>query len=136
MCCAACCAGPPATAACWESISPSCIKVCETVIAENADAYPELRGEEGLYHQGASRWRRSASAKTIDQGMEILNSIMDQISADQINQAVFSGEDAFRLYDTFGFPIDLTKEILAERGLPIDEEGFCPADGRAEETRP
>ena len=63
-------------------------------------------------------------SKTIDQGMEILNSIMDKISADQINQAVFSGEDAFRLYDTFGFPIDLTKEILAERGLPIDEEGF------------
>lgn len=63
-------------------------------------------------------------SKTIDQGMEILTGIMDKISADQINQAVFSGEDAFRLYDTFGFPIDLTKEILAERGLPIDEEGF------------
>ena len=123
MCCAACCAGPPVMAACWASIDPFLYQVCETVIAENASAYPELV-EKKDYIIKVLKVEEERFAKTIDQGMEILNSIMDKISADQINQAVFSGEDAFRLYDTFGFPIDLTKEILAERGLPIDEEGF------------
>ena len=102
---------------------PFLYQVCETVIAENASAYPELV-EKKDYIIKVLKVEEERFSKTIDQGMEILNSIMDKISADQINQAVFSGEDAFRLYDTFGFPIDLTKEILAERGLPIDEEGF------------
>ena len=102
---------------------PFLYQVCETVIAENAFAYPELV-EKKDYIIKVLKVEEERFSKTIDQGMEILTGIMDKISADQINQAVFSGEDAFRLYDTFGFPIDLTKEILAERGLPIDEEGF------------
>ena len=97
---------------------PFLYQVCETVIAENASAYPELV-EKKDYIIKVLKVEEERFSKTIDQGMEILNSIMDKISADQINQAVFSGEDAFRLYDTFGFPIDLTKEILAERAFPL-----------------
>ena len=101
---------------------PFLYQVCETVIAENAFAYPEL-AEKKDYIVKVLKVEEERFSKTIDQGMEILTGIMDKISADQIN-AVFSGEDAFRLYDTFGFPVDLTKEILAERNLRLDEEAF------------
>ena len=101
---------------------PFLYQVCETVIAENASAYPELE-EKKDYIIKVLKVEEERFSKTIDQGMEILTGIMDKISSDRIN-AVFSGEDAFRLYDTFGFPIDLTKEILAEQGLRLDEEAF------------
>ena len=60
--------------------------------------------------------------KTIDQGLDILNKKQKEIVA--ANKNVLSGEDAFKLYDTYGFPIDLTKEILEEKGITIDEDSF------------
>lgn len=102
---------------------PFLYQVCETVIGENASAYPELL-EKKEYIIKVIQVEEERFSKTIDQGMDILTGIMDKISAGQIKHAIFPGEDAFRLYDTFGFPIDLTKEILAERGLRIDEDSF------------
>lgn len=61
-------------------------------------------------------------ARTIDAGLDQVNSILEKLSAE--GKTVFSGEDAFRLYDTFGFPIDLTRELCEERGITVDEEGY------------
>ena len=98
---------------------PFLYEVCETVIRENAYAYPELE-EKKDYIIKVLTVEEERFSKTIDQGMEILGSIMANMGENK----VFSGEDAFRLYDTFGFPIDLTKEIVAEQGFTIDEEEF------------
>ena len=61
-------------------------------------------------------------ARTIDAGLDQVNSILEKLAAE--GKTVFSGEDAFRLYDTFGFPIDLTRELCEERGITVDEEGY------------
>ncbi len=98
-------------------------QVCETVISENAGAYPELV-EKKDYIIKVLQVEEERFARTIDQGMEILSDIMDKISGDMINGKVLPGADAFRLYDTFGFPIDLTREILSEKGITIDEDAF------------
>ncbi len=97
---------------------PFLAQVCDTVIEENKNAYPELLEKKDFIKKLISVEEESF-AKTIDQGMQMLNNLMD--SAD-VN--VLSGEDAFRLNDTFGFPLDLTKEIIAERGMRVDEEEF------------
>ena len=60
--------------------------------------------------------------KTIDKGIEILNEDMEEMKA--AGETVMSGEKSFRLYDTFGFPIDLTRELCEERGITVDEEGY------------
>lgn len=98
-------------------------KVCETVIKENENAYPELL-EKKEYIQKVIRVEEERFAKTIGMGIQMLSDLMDKLSADDINGKLLSGEDAFKLYDTFGFPIDLTKEIIAERDVDVDEESF------------
>lgn len=93
-------------------------KVCETVIKENEQAYPELRQKQNFIKKLISVEEENF-AKTIDQGLELLN---NEIAKEK--SSVLSGEIAFKLNDTFGFPIDLTKEILAERGMNVDENKF------------
>ena len=95
-------------------------EVARTVIAENESAYPELRENED-YIVKVIKAEEERFQKTIDQGMEQLQQMMASFDG---KGGVLSGEDAFRLYDTFGFPIDLTREILAEQNITIDEEEF------------
>ena len=97
---------------------PFLSEVAETVIHENLSAYPELNEKRAMI-QKLIRVEEESFAKTIDQGMAMLNGILDKLDA-----KVVTGEDAFRLNDTYGFPLDLTKEIAAERGFTVDEEGF------------
>ena len=93
-------------------------KVCETVISENAKAYPNLVEKHDLIVKVIKAEEESFN-KTIDTGLVLLE---DVIAA--CENGVVSGADAFKLQDTFGFPIDLTKELLAERGMSVDEEEF------------
>lgn len=92
--------------------------VANTVIDENKNAYPELDEKRAMITK-LIHVEEESFAKTIDQGMQMLNSLIDK----DFN-ACLSGEDAFRLNDTYGFPLDLTKEIVAERGMTVDEERF------------
>lgn len=99
-------------------------KLAETVIAASKDAYPVL-AEKGDVICNKIKTEEERFAQTIDAGFAILNSFLDDKVIDDLEKnTVFSGGDAFKLYDTYGFPIDLTREILAERGIAIDEEGF------------
>lgn len=97
---------------------PFLYKVCDTVIKENLTAYPELK-EKQEFITKVIRVEEENFAKTIDQGLNLLQAIIDK---GDIN--TLSGEDAFKLNDTFGFPIDLTKEILAEKSIDVDVERF------------
>ncbi len=97
---------------------PFLSEVCETVIKENANAYPNLV-EKQDYIKKVISMEEESFYKTIDSGLGLLNEMMAN-SKDQI----LSGEDAFKLQDTFGFPIDLTKEIVAENNMTVDEEKF------------
>ena len=97
---------------------PFLAEVCATVIKENERAYPELL-QKKEFIQKLIRVEEEGFAKTIDQGLALLN---DAIS--ELKGTVLSGEVAFKLNDTFGFPLDLTKEILLERGLTVDEARF------------
>ncbi|HIR46822.1 MAG TPA: alanine--tRNA ligase [Candidatus Caccousia avicola] len=97
---------------------PFLSEVAETVIHENLTAYPELDEKRAMILK-LIRVEEESFAKTIDQGMQMLNDILDRLDT-----SVMTGEDAFRLNDTYGFPLDLTKEIAAERGFTIDEEAF------------
>ena len=100
---------------------PFLYKVCDTVINENASAYPEL-AEKREYIKKVIRIEEENFAKTVDKGMELLNQIIDGILSK--GGKILSGEDTFKLSDTFGFPIDLTMEIAAEKGLTVDEKRF------------
>ena len=95
---------------------PFLSELCDSVIAENKAGYPELVEKEQLIKKVISN-EESNFNKTIDQGLNMLNSLM-------AGGGVLSGEDAFRLYDTYGFPLDLTKDILAEKNMTVDEETF------------
>ncbi len=95
---------------------PFLVEMVEAVIKENASGYPELNEKQELIKKVISNEEASFS-KTIDQGLGILNELMAK-------GGTISGDDAFRLYDTYGFPFDLTKDILAEKGMQVDEEGF------------
>lgn len=96
-------------------------QVADTVIKENGKAYPELADKRDMITK-LIRVEEESFAKTIDQGLQLLNGYMDDTV--KTGGKVFPGADAFRLSDTYGFPIDLTKEIVAERGLTVDEEEF------------
>jgi alanyl-tRNA synthetase len=96
----------------------------QTVIAESKDGYPELE-EKKAFILNVLTQEESKFDKTIDQGLAILNEMKENMAAKQTS--VLAGEDAFRLYDTYGFPLDLTEEILAESGMTLDEEGFQAA---------
>ncbi len=96
----------------------------ETVIALSKDGYPELEEKKAMILKVLSE-EEDKFNKTINQGLAILND-MEQAMASQ-GRRVLSGEDAFKLYDTYGFPLDLTVEILEEKDFKVDEEGFHAA---------
>lgn len=100
---------------------PFLYTVCDTVINENKSAYPEL-AEKADYIKKHIRVEEERFARTIDQGMELLGELVQ--AAVKNGGTVFDGAEAFRLYDTFGFPIDLTREIVEENGLTVDEAAF------------
>ena len=100
---------------------PFLYKVCDTVIHENECAYPELR-EKQDYITRIIKVEEENFAKTIDTGLRILSDLVEAHKAK--GETVFSGEDAFKLYDTYGFPLDLTQDILDEQGMKVDEDGF------------
>ena len=96
-------------------------KLCETVIEGSKDGYPELEEKKEFITKVISEEEEKFN-KTIDQGLSILADM--EKALEEQNKNVLSGEDTFKLYDTYGFPIDLTKEILEEKNITIDEEGF------------
>lgn len=99
-------------------------ELAETVIEESKDGYPELEEKKDFIFKVIVKEEEQFN-KTIDQGLSILAQAVEEM--EQKNEKVMSGEEAFRLYDTYGFPVDLTIEILEEKGFSIDEEGFRKA---------
>lgn len=97
---------------------PFLSEVCETVIKENASAYPNLV-EKHDFIVKIIQSEEESFEKTIDTGMQLLSEMIESAKSN-----VLSGEDAFKLSDTFGFPIDLTKEILEEKSMTVDEDRF------------
>ncbi|QAT49576.1 alanine--tRNA ligase [Caproiciproducens sp. NJN-50] len=97
-------------------------QVADTVIAENCGAYPELAEKRDMIVK-LLRVEEESFSKTVDQGLSLVNGYLDETV--KAGSKVFSGAEAFLLSDTYGFPIDLTKEIAAERGLAVDEEEFA-----------
>lgn len=95
-----------------------------TVIEECKDGYPELEEKKDFIFKVLTQEEEKFS-RTIDQGLAILSDL--EAAMIKSNEKVLSGEDAFKLYDTYGFPIDLTQEILEEKGFSIDQEGFARA---------
>ena len=93
----------------------------ETVIEGSKDGYPELEEKKDFILKVLTNEERQFN-KTIDQGLKILSDMEEKLQAEE--KKVLDGSDAFKLYDTYGFPVDLTKEILEEKGYTIDEEGF------------
>ena len=100
---------------------PFLVELAETVIQSSETAYPELR-EHDAYIKKVIGTEEANFARTIDAGMNILNNMIDGL--EKAHQHLLKGLDVFKLNDTFGFPLDLTKEIAAEQGIEIDEEGF------------
>ena len=100
---------------------PFLCEVCDTVINENKKAYPELVENEA-YIKKVIEAEEERFSKTIDQGLLLLEDLISEMQ--DKNESVLSGENCFKLYDTFGFPIDLTLEILEEKGLKADEDKF------------
>ena len=99
-------------------------KLCETVIRDSRDGYPELEEKKDYIFSVLDNEEEKFN-KTIDQGLEILAGMESELAAS--GRTMLSGDDAFKLYDTYGFPLDLTEEILSERGLTIDMEGYKKA---------
>ena len=97
---------------------PFLSEVCETVIRDSGDAYPNLK-EKHDFIVKVIQTEEENFGRTIDAGLAQLSQMIEQSTSD-----VLSGEDAFKLSDTFGFPLDLTKEILNEKGMTVDEETF------------
>ena len=103
------------------------------VIEESKDGYPELEEKKDFIFQVLTKEEEQFN-KTIDQGLNILSEMEAAMKAE--GKTELSGEDAFKLYDTYGFPLDLTKEILEEKGCTIDEAGFKAAmDEQREKAR-
>ena len=100
---------------------PFLVELVETVIQSSESAYPELR-EHDAYIKKVIGTEEANFARTIDAGMNILNNMIDGL--EKAHEHLLKGLDVFKLNDTFGFPLDLTKEIAAEQGIDIDEEGF------------
>lgn len=96
-------------------------ELAKTVIRESKDGYPEL-DEKKEFILNVLTQEENKFGKTIDQGLSILNEMEENMKAKGVK--VLSGEDAFKLYDTYGFPMDLTEEILDEKGFTVDEAGF------------
>ncbi len=99
-------------------------KLAQVVIDLSKDGYPELEEKKDMILRVIDQ-EEERFANTIDKGLEILVDLEKDMEAK--GTKVLAGEDAFKLYDTYGFPIDLTKEILDDKGLTVDEEGFHKA---------
>ncbi len=99
-------------------------KLSATVIAESKDGYPELDEKKDFIFKVLTQEEEKFD-KTIDQGLSILAEMQTEMESK--GEKMLSGENAFKLYDTYGFPLDLTQEILEEKGFTIDEEGFKKA---------
>ena len=97
---------------------PFLYKVCDTVLDDNKAAYPEL-GDKAELIKRVILSEEESFGKTIDAGLALLDEYIEKTEG-----TVFSGEDAFKLNDTFGFPLDLTKDVLEERGMTVDEDKF------------
>ena len=96
----------------------------ETVIESSKDGYPELEEKKSMIFKVLSEEENKFN-KTIDTGLNILADMEEEMKKN--NQTQLSGENAFKLYDTYGFPLDLTEEILEEKGFGVDEDGFKEA---------
>ena len=96
----------------------------KTVIAESKDGYPELKEKEEFIYKVLTTEEEQFN-RTIDQGLQILADMEEAMSRE--GKKELAGKDAFKLYDTYGFPLDLTKEILEEKGISVDETGFQKA---------
>ena len=96
-------------------------KIAQVVIDESKDGYPELEEKKDFILKVLTQ-EEEKFAKTIDQGLNILSEMEEKMQSE--GKKVLPGEDAFKLYDTYGFPIDLTEEILEEKGFSYDEAGF------------
>lgn len=105
--------------------------LAENVIDGSKDGYPELE-EKRAFILSVIKSEEDKFEKTYEQGMEILNSMENALRSS--GKTELSGEDAFRLYDTYGFPIDNTKEILEEQGFTVDEDGFNVQMKKQKET--
>lgn len=99
-------------------------KLSETVIATSKDGYPELDEKKEFIFKVLTQEEDKFNT-TIDQGLSILADMQKELAASGTN--TLSGDNAFKLYDTYGFPLDLTKEILEEKGIGVDEDGFKKA---------
>ena len=97
-------------------------ELCEVVIGENIGAYPEL-GEKRSYILKVIAMEEERFDATIDAGLSILSEIIDETVKN--GSSTVSGGDAFKLYDTYGFPLDITREIVEEKGLSVDEDTFA-----------
>ncbi len=106
-------------------------RLSETVIEECRDGYPELE-EKKAFILNVLTQEEDKFDRTIDQGLTILSQMEEEMKADGITE--LSGENVFRLYDTYGFPTDLTEEILGEKGFTIDEAGFGVCMQQQKET--
>ncbi len=106
-------------------------ELSRTVIATSKDGYPELEEKQEFIFKVLAQ-EEDKFNKTLDQGLNILAGMEQQLNAD--GKSVLSGENAFMLYDTYGFPLDLTKEILEEKGYSIDEKGFDQCMQKQRET--
>ena len=99
-------------------------ELSKTVIELSKDGYPELEEKQSMIFKVLTE-EEDKLTSTIDQGLAILAEMEDAMAA--AGEKTLSGENAFKLYDTYGFPVDLTKEILEEKGCTVDEEGFAAA---------
>ncbi|HJB41436.1 MAG TPA: alanine--tRNA ligase [Candidatus Gemmiger avicola] len=105
---------------------PFLTELVDTVIESSEAGYPELREHEA-YIKKVVGTEEERFSRTIDAGISILNAMIDKVQTEQIKgegKKVLSGADVFKLNDTFGFPLDLTREIAAEAGVEVDEEAF------------
>ena len=97
---------------------PFLAELCDSVIAANETAYPELKEKE-IFIKKVIAVEEESFNRTVDQGLSLLEEMLQNTAGE-----VLSGDDAFKLSDTYGFPLDLTREIVAERGKTVDEERF------------
>ena len=108
---------------------PFLAEVCDTVINENQSAYPELVEKRDFIKKLISVEEENFD-RTIDQGLQILGALIENSE-----KKILSGAEAFRLNDTYGFPLDLTKEIIAEKGMTVDERVSAPAVRAAHQSQ-
>ena len=120
-CCAGSSAAPSATATSSGQKQPFFYKLVADLVAEMGDAYPELAQREGRASPHVLKQEEERFAETLENGMAILEAALAK------NAKRLDGETAFKLYDTFGFPVDLTADIGRERGFEIDMAGFDAA---------